>query len=573
MGLPKAYYMRSQEGAPVGPLALQWLEILFDARVIDGETPLSESGRRFRPLMDWPELFVHLDRVKQQLAKGQHHWETFSRRPEEPETGASELQALASGSDPILGRLIRLAALRLDAELRVEREEGLIQLSLKDGRLIGLETADPKLDLQAFLLRTKLVTPESIAQAIVRAPSLGNDLGAALVALGFIPGDAFVEALKNWALSVLGALVFERDRPIHLDLRPPQPPTVPLDFHRFDLFPEAVRVVNPTRVREALEAQRSRPLMLAPFEHFEIEDFNLKSKELRILNAINGVRSLEHLARDIASSPEMQMTAERLVFFGIEAGIFALGRDPLEEKERKESEEIEKELSRIEGLDYFQILGVDATSDSDEIRNHYTELARRYHPDGLRLEAHPPLRKAREAMFTKISEAFDAIGTPNRRRRYQEALASGSADFLEEEKQAQRIVQAETSFKKAEILIRVRKYEEAIELLDHAIELYPEPDYQVVRHQAAYLAEAGPNPQKGAREAVEKVLPFLEQKPSATTHLVLAQLYKALGKMDDATRHYQRVLTEIPNHSEAASEVRLAQLRKGRKKTKRGWLG
>lgn len=62
--------------------------------------------------------------------------------------------------------------------------------------------------------------------------------------------------------------------------------------------------------------------------------------------------------------------------------------------------------------DYYQLLGVNRNSDEKEIKSAYRKLARKYHPDVN------PNDKAAEAKFKEISEAYDVVGDPEKRKLY-----------------------------------------------------------------------------------------------------------------------------------------------------------
>jgi DnaJ-class molecular chaperone len=62
--------------------------------------------------------------------------------------------------------------------------------------------------------------------------------------------------------------------------------------------------------------------------------------------------------------------------------------------------------------DLYQILNVKRTASHDEIRAAYRKLAKEFHPD------RNPGDKAAEEKFKRISAAFDILGDPEKRRRY-----------------------------------------------------------------------------------------------------------------------------------------------------------
>lgn len=71
--------------------------------------------------------------------------------------------------------------------------------------------------------------------------------------------------------------------------------------------------------------------------------------------------------------------------------------------------------------DYYKILGVTRTSNSEEIRKKYRKLAMQYHPD------RNPDNPAAEEQFKAIAEAYGVLTDPVKRREYDTCRASGTA--------------------------------------------------------------------------------------------------------------------------------------------------
>jgi molecular chaperone DnaJ len=69
--------------------------------------------------------------------------------------------------------------------------------------------------------------------------------------------------------------------------------------------------------------------------------------------------------------------------------------------------------------DYYKALGVEKKATAEEIKKAYRKLARRYHPD------RNPDDKQAEERFKEISQAYDVLGDPEKRKQYD----SGSGPF------------------------------------------------------------------------------------------------------------------------------------------------
>src|ERR1700756_5890918 len=63
--------------------------------------------------------------------------------------------------------------------------------------------------------------------------------------------------------------------------------------------------------------------------------------------------------------------------------------------------------------DYYAVLGVPKGAPEKDIKSAYRKLARKWHPD-----QNPENAKEAEEKFKEISEAYEVLGDPEKRRKY-----------------------------------------------------------------------------------------------------------------------------------------------------------
>ena len=68
----------------------------------------------------------------------------------------------------------------------------------------------------------------------------------------------------------------------------------------------------------------------------------------------------------------------------------------------------------MEFKDYYATLGVSKTATEKEIKQAFRKMARKYHPDVN------PGDKSAETRFKEINEAYEVIGDPDKRKKYDE---------------------------------------------------------------------------------------------------------------------------------------------------------
>ena len=162
------------------------------------------------------------------------------------------------------------------------------------------------------------------------------------------------------------------------------------------------------------------------------------------------------------------------------------------------------------------------------------------------------LKTVKERLFARINEAAQVLGDDKRRKDYEDELEGkkNSVDIA-------RIFAAEENFQRAEIMIKARKYQEGLDLIEKAISMNDqEAEFYAWRGYARFLLaqdrksayEDSANDCRKAIKMVDKCLP---------AHLFLGHMSKVVGELKLAQKCYQKVLELEPKHVEAQRELRL----------------
>ncbi len=131
--------------------------------------------------------------------------------------------------------------------------------------------------------------------------------------------------------------------------------------------------------------------------------------------------------------------------------------------------------------------------------------AKRYHPDAIARLGLQEIRQQAGEVFSRIAEANGVLSDREKRRRYDESLEEGGPEI-----DVQVLAQAETFYRKGEILINMGDFRGALEYLKNAVRLYPDEAIYQSDLAWAYYKKAPPEPDP----AFEHIQRALELDPS-----------------------------------------------------------
>ncbi|RKG95616.1 molecular chaperone DnaJ [Corallococcus sp. CA053C] len=212
----------------------------------------------------------------------------------------------------------------------------------------------------------------------------------------------------------------------------------------------------------------------------------------------------------------------------------------------------------LKGQNHFQRLGLTEQTEGSAVKIAYFRLAKLYHPDTLPQGAPPELEKLQAEVFAYIGDAYRTLTDDKSRAAYLEELKSGGGDGVD----IHSILEAEELFQKSCILVKARKYPEAVKMLNDAIALNAEePEFFAWRGYARFLAS--PDKKAAQPEAFREIQAAIKRNERcAPAHYFLGVIAKLSGDVTGSLKHFKRTVELQPDHIDAMREIRMAAQKK-----------
>lgn len=208
--------------------------------------------------------------------------------------------------------------------------------------------------------------------------------------------------------------------------------------------------------------------------------------------------------------------------------------------------------------DFYAILGLARDATAEQIRGRFRELVRDRHPDRFQGDD----RLAAEAEFQSITEAFNVLSSPERRRQHDSELARPQAAAGSEQQRLARFhVEAANAF------LRGGNFYGAIESYEQVVRLDPK------NHQAWYQLARALSQQRSYRDrAIAAAAKAADLNPMNADYLKLAgRLHAEAGLLDRAERYYNGARTW--GGDDPVVEKALEELQGRMRRTKPGLFG
>jgi curved DNA-binding protein CbpA len=217
-----------------------------------------------------------------------------------------------------------------------------------------------------------------------------------------------------------------------------------------------------------------------------------------------------------------------------------------------EKEALEALLAKLAEADHFEALGVPRTAPAAQIKAAYFQLAKVYHPDAVPGDASGEVRKLCAELFARLGDAWSVLGQDASREAYLEAVKTGGTKSVD----VANIFRAESLFEEGTLLVKARRYDEAIRKFGEALALNAEEaEFGIWKAFCEFLVAADKRAKHpGSAKAIEA---GLKKNPRcAQGYLFLGQMAKVVGDLGLAERHLRRGLDVAPDHLELQRELK-----------------
>ncbi len=228
----------------------------------------------------------------------------------------------------------------------------------------------------------------------------------------------------------------------------------------------------------------------------------------------------------------------------------SLQREPLDLDAAQHRELLKNLISRIGEISHFELLAVGPQSTADEIHKGYFELGRLVHPSQAPRLGLQGKEGTLQILFERATDGYLTLSDPERRARYANEWSSGSqsiADDLSDEQRREEIRSvARETYQSALALAERHDYHSAIQLLEQAVKVDPQPEYLSLlgdcqAENPKWLDRAAANYGRASRSRPND--PFLRIK--------LGRVYELQRQPDRARQEYEAALELAPAQPEA----------------------
>lgn len=244
-----------------------------------------------------------------------------------------------------------------------------------------------------------------------------------------------------------------------------------------------------------------------------------------------------------------------------------MAREPTSKVRDILSEKVEQARSG----DHFALLDLPDTASDGEIKEAYFRLVRTVHPDSLQKYNLDVRREDATFVFEKVTQAYQTLSDPMKRKTYIQARREGKEEVSPEEANRALQEQAKIALHQGKMLLNRRAWGQAEAFFRQLVGLRPDDamGWVLLGWSLFQNKEKDLNTRlEEARASFQKAIKLDET--NADAHYYLALYYKELGNPDQVAKYIQATLELNRNHVPALREKRLVEMRVSQKPAQPG---
>ncbi len=207
----------------------------------------------------------------------------------------------------------------------------------------------------------------------------------------------------------------------------------------------------------------------------------------------------------------------------------------------KMRQEVLDQHARLSELTHYELLDLSADCKPAAIKKAYFSAAKRHHPDALNRLGLGDLKTQASEVFSRISQAYEVLKNAQKRKDYDASLLDDGPEI-----DASRLAQAETFYRKGDILARMGDFRGALQFFQNAVDVWPEESVYQCDLGWAFFRKSPPE-QDAARTHLEQAIEL--QSDNAAAHYRLGLVLRNLGEEKEAEEHIDRAKEIDPSIS------------------------
>lgn len=456
--------------------------------------------------------------------------------------------------------LVYLNRIRATGTLLISTHGITKRIYLSKGNAIFASSTYEDDRLGEMLIKAGKITVEQYDKSVEMLKKTGQRQGVILVNLGYLTPKDLFWGVKYQVREVIYSLFqFEDGEYGFTESELPPEEVITLKMSMGNMIYEGVkRIENWTRIRKEMpNTDAVMKLSDDPLSLFQ--EVELTAQDKKILSLVDGKRSIKKIIED---SWLNSFEALKILYLLWSIGIITEGAALVEEKVAISVEEILAPVSeeeeafmtkvnniyeRLGSMNFFELLCIPESSDSEAVRKSYYALAKEFHPDRFYDSADTTLKDKLAQIFDSLTDAYNTLKDEEGRHRHLISIGRLAEGSLREVFIGKDTEKAEKDFKQATSLIRSGDFKSAVELLKEAVEISPDnPEYW------NYMALAMSKLPERLEEAEGAMLEAIRLEPTSSEYYAnLGLLYFKSKRIDEAKKQFHKALALDPDNQRA----------------------